>query len=271
MQAINIMERTLGRFRLSTVCQSAHCPNIGECFNCGTATFMILGEQCTRNCRFCAVPSATATSKLPVDPDEPRNLADAVRQLALTHVVVTSVTRDDLEDGGAFQFINTIKALRKTSPTATVEILVPDFQGDKRVVQRVCDAKPDVFNHNVETVPKLYPAIRPQAVYERSLKAIRIAAESGLVVKSGIMLGLGETFEELATVFKDLVGAGCSILTMGQYLSPSKDHAPVVRYLPREEFDRLSAMARHEGFNNVFSGPFVRSSYRAEEVYRHEI
>ena len=267
-EAIEKMERMLGRLKLATVCQSAHCPNIGECFNCGTATFMILGDHCTRNCRFCAVPKAT--SPLSVDSKEPHNVADAARQLGLTHVVVTSVTRDDLPDGGADQFVKTIVAIRETSPGSTIEVLVPDFKGEESIIKRVCDATPDVFNHNVETVPRLYPGIRPQAVYKRSLAVIRFAAQSGLTVKSGLMLGLGETKEELSEVFKDLADAGCSILTLGQYLAPSKEHAPVVRYVPPEEFDRLAEIARHMGFKEVFSGPFVRSSYRAEEVYRHE-
>ena len=268
MQAITGIERMLGRLRLTTVCQSANCPNLGECFNRGTATFMILGDHCTRNCRFCAVPPAT--SPLCVDPEEPRNLAEAAHQLGLTHIVVTSVTRDDLSDGGAGQFVKTIDALRKISPASTIEILVPDFKGDESIINKVCHSKPDVFNHNMETVPRLYPSIRPQAVYERSLKVIRIAAASGLIVKSGLMLGLGETTEELSDAFKDLVNAGCSILTLGQYLAPSKDHAPVVRYVPPEEFERLAEIARSTGLKDVFSGPFVRSSYRAEEVYRHE-
>jgi lipoyl synthase len=262
------IERMLKGLRLSTVCQSAHCPNLGECFNRGTATFMILGDQCTRNCRFCAVPHTKSPPA--VDLDEPLHLADATRQLGLTHVVVTSVTRDDLMDGGAGQFIRTLSALRKNRPSPSIEILVPDFKGDTALIQRVCNAKPDVFNHNLETVPRLYPAIRPQAEYERSLSVIKLAAQNGLTVKSGLMLGLGETIEEGLAVFKDLVEAGCTILTLGQYLSPSDDHAPVVRYLPPEEFDLWAEKARDIGFREVFSGPFVRSSYRAEEVYQHE-
>ena len=185
-------------------------------------------------------------------------------------MVVTSVTRDDLDDGGADQFIKTIKALRKTSPESTIEILVPDFMGNVDVIKRVCQSKPDVFNHNVETVPRLYPAIRPQAEYRRSLHVLKTAAEFGLTVKSGLMLGLGETEEELTAVFKDLSSVGCSILTMGQYLAPSPGHAPVKRYVPPEEFEKLAETARKAGFKHVFSGPFVRSSYRAEEIYRNE-
>ncbi len=262
------IEKLLADLNLSTVCRSAQCPNIGECFNRGTATFMILGNRCTRNCRFCAVEHGAVFS--PPDPDEPENVVRAAKHLRLTHMVVTSVTRDDLADGGAGQFIKTIEAFKRELPGSTIEILTPDFQGDMSVVAAVCKAGPDVYNHNVETVPRLYPSIRPQAVYQRSLDVLKTAAASGLRVKSGLMLGLGETAEELASVFKDLAACGCSILTMGQYLAPSSRHAPVVRYIPPEEFDRLGEIARLEGFKEVFSGPFVRSSYRAEEIYRHE-
>jgi len=261
---IEDMERMLGRLRLATVCQSAYCPNIGECFNRGTATFMILGDQCTRNCRFCAVEHAVPG---PIDLDEPAHVAQAVHQLNLNHVVVTSVTRDDLTNGGAVQFVKTIEAIRKRCPEATVEILVPDFQGDITALNMVCDARPDVFNHNVETVPRLYPDIRPQALYHRSLSVLEYAANKGLNAKSGLMLGLGETSTELRSVFLDLVQVGCEYLTLGQYLSPSKDHAPVVRYVPPEEFDQLAQTARKKGFKEVFAGPFVRSSYRAGELY----
>ena len=262
------IERMLEELRLLTVCQSAHCPNLGECFSRGTVTFMILGDQCTRNCRFCAV----AHTKMPpaVDPDEPLHLADAAQQLGLSHVVVTSVTRDDLADGGAGQFVKTIAALRKNTPPPTIEILVPDFKGEPDAIKRVCDARPDVFNHNMETVPRLYPAIRPQAEYGRSLSVLNLAAQNGLTVKSGLMLGLGETIEEVLSVFKDLVAVDCAILTLGQYLAPSDEHAPVVRYIPPEEFDLWAEKARDIGFREVFSGPFVRSSYHAEEVYRRE-
>ena len=262
------IERMLKELGLSTVCQSAHCPNMGECFNRGTATFMILGDQCTRNCRFCAV--AHRKSPPAVDPEEPLHLADAAQQLGLSHVVVTSVTRDDLADGGAGQFVKTIAALRKNTPPPTIEILVPDFKGDADAIKRVCDARPDVFNHNMETVPRLYPAIRPQAEYGRSLSVLKLAAQNGLTVKSGLMLGLGETIEEVLSVFKDLMAVDCAIVTLGQYLPPSDEHAPVVRYIPPEEFDQWAEKARDIGFRQVFSGPFVRSSYRAEEVYRRE-
>jgi lipoyl synthase len=267
-ESLKGIENMLGSLNLGTVCQSAQCPNIGECFNRGTATFMILGNLCTRNCRFCAVDHGAVLSR--PDPEEPENVVRAAKHLGLTHMVVTSVTRDDLEDGGAGQFIKTIEAFKKELPGSTIEILVPDFKGDLSLVAAVCKAGPDVFNHNVETVPRLYASIRPQAIYKRSLDVLETAAALGLTVKSGLMLGLGETADELSAVFKDLAETGCSILTMGQYLSPSSLHAPVVRYIPPEEFDRLGEIARLEGFKDVFSGPFVRSSYRAEEIYRHE-
>jgi len=183
-------------------------------------------------------------------------------------VVVTSVTRDDLCDGGAGQFVKTILSIRKTSPESTIEILVPDFKGNLDVLSRVCRANPDVFNHNVETVPRMYPDIRPQAVYERSLAVLEFASAAGLTTKSGLMLGLGENTDELEQVFLDLVHVGCTILTLGQYLAPSKSHAPVKRYVPPEEFDSLGELARRTGIETVFSGPFVRSSYRADEIYR---
>jgi lipoyl synthase len=258
------MENMLNRLKLATVCQGAHCPNIGECFNRGTATFMILGDHCTRNCRFCAVEH----TKVPLPPDErePDHVAEAVKLAGITHVVITSVTRDDLPDDGAHQFVRTIRAIRKNTPDSTIEILVPDFRGDEASLKAVCDARPDVFNHNVETVPRLYAEVRPQAVYKRSVAVISHAFGEGLVTKSGLMLGLGETEAELKKVFDDLLGAGCRILTMGQYLAPSENHAPVKRYVPPAVFDELADVARNMGFEQVFAGPFVRSSYRAEEL-----
>ncbi|MFO7962380.1 MAG: lipoyl synthase [Desulfobacterales bacterium] len=262
--SLSRMESMLSRLKLATVCQSAQCPNIGECFHRGTATFMILGDRCTRNCRFCAVPHTTA----PLMPDdkEPMHVAQAVKAAGLSHVVITSVTRDDLPDGGAGHFVSTVEAVRKRSPESTVELLIPDFKGEQSSVEAICRVWPDVFNHNVETVPRLYREIRPQADYARSLTVLSQAAEAGLRTKSGLMLGLGETASELENVFQDLVASGCRILTMGQYLAPSRDHAPVRRYIPPEEFDMLASVARKTGFEHVFAGPFVRSSYRAEEL-----
>jgi len=263
--ALHSVRSLLGRCRLHTVCEEARCPNLGECFSHGTATFLILGDVCTRSCRFCAVAGGVPD---PPDPDEPSRVADAVRELGLTYAVVTSVTRDDLPDGGASFFAETIRAIREISPGTGVEVLVPDFGGDMNALETVLDARPDVLNHNVETVPRLYPAVRPEADYTRSLGVLKVAAASvpDVPVKSGVMLGLGETDEELRRVLDDLLANGCRLLTLGQYISPSRDHYPVVRYLPPEEFDRWRETALEMGFKAVASGPFVRSSYRAAEM-----
>ncbi len=263
-KAIDHMENKLKGLRLHTVCQSARCPNLGECFNRGTATFMILGDSCTRNCRFCAVEKGVP---LEVDPDEPARVARAAEELGLKYVVITSVTRDDVSDGGAGQFALTIKALRKRLPKACVEVLIPDFKGDERALQTLCDAGPDVLNHNIETVPRLYAMVRPQAEYQRSLNVLKFAASQGLPTKSGLMLGLGETEEEIKATLKDLVNTGCRYLTLGQYLAPSKDHVPVARYVSPAEFDTWADVARKSGFVEVASGPLVRSSFRADEMY----
>lgn len=263
--AIEDMEKRLDRLHLATVCQSAHCPNLGECFNRGTATFMIMGERCTRNCHFCAVPHGP---KQGLDPAEPRNLAEAAAELGLRHVVVTSVTRDDLPDGGAAHFAAVIAALRGRMPETSVEVLVPDFQGSSEALETVCKAHPDVFNHNIETVPRLYKAVRPQANYRQSLEVLSFAAGWGLTAKSGIMLGLGEREDEIRQVLVDLLGAGCSYLTIGQYLAPSPKHAPVDRYVTPEEFDAWGGEARKMGFAEVASGPLVRSSYLADRMHR---
>jgi len=249
---------------LRTVCQEAHCPNIGECFARGTATFMIMGSVCTRNCTFCAVAGGVPG---PLDPDEPARVAEAVRRMGLRHVVITSVTRDDLPDGGAEQFARTIRAVHE-SATANVEVLVPDFGGRLDDVDRVLEAGPEVFNHNVETVPRLYPEVRPQADYGRSLAVLAHAARRSppAAVKSGLMLGLGETEDELAAVLTDLLDAGCRMLTLGQYLAPSEGHHPVVEFVAPERFDELKARALEMGFAAVGSGPFVRSSYQAEAL-----
>ncbi|ADK86335.1 lipoic acid synthetase [Desulfarculus baarsii DSM 2075] len=261
--AIEQMEGRLERLHLATVCQSAHCPNLGECFNRGTATFMILGRQCTRGCRFCAVDHGPTS---PPDPDEPQRLAQAAADMGLRHVVVTSVTRDDLADGGAAHFAATIAALRARLPQATVEVLTPDFLGQGAAIDAVCQARPDVYNHNVETVPRLYPAVRPQADYARSLAVLARAAAQGLAAKSGLMLGLGETDAELRAVLADLLAAGCRCLTLGQYLAPSAKHAPVMRFVPPFEFDHWAAVARRMGFDQVAAGPLVRSSYLADQM-----
>ncbi|MCS7224870.1 MAG: lipoyl synthase [Armatimonadetes bacterium] len=253
-----------------TVCQSARCPNIGECFAKGTATFMILGSRCTRRCGFCAVETGRGE---PLDPYEPAKVAAMAKRLGLRHVVVTSVARDDLDDGGAVQFARTIQMIRRLCPESTVEVLVPDFKGRKECLDIVLSAKPDVFNHNVETVPRLHPLVRPQARYERSLFVLRTAREkeSSLIVKSGLMLGLGECCDEVIAVLKDLRDVGCDVVTIGQYLRPTLRHLPVVRYVPPEEFEELKKIGLQMGFRFVFSGPFVRSSYLADEVFSETV
>jgi len=262
--------RALEQMGVHTVCQSARCPNVGECFGRGTATFMILGEVCTRNCRFCVVDHG---KPMPLDAEEPQRVAEAARWLGLRHVVVTSVTRDDLPDGGAAHFAATVAAVRERLPGATVEVLTPDFRGDRAAVQAVAAARPEVFNHNVETVPRLYPEVRPQADYQRSLRVLQWArvacraqeASPGLVTKSGLMVGLGETGEEVAAVLSDLRGAGVDAVTIGQYLQPTREHYPVAEYVRPEVFQDYQRAALAMGFSHVLSGPLVRSSYHASE------
>jgi lipoic acid synthetase len=256
--------------RLTTVCREAKCPNQFECYGKGTATFMILGERCTRNCRFCAV--GHQPEGLP-DPGEPERVAEAVVILGLRYAVVTSVTRDDLVDGGASFFAETIRTLRRRSPKTLVEVLIPDLQGDWRALKLILDAGPDVLNHNIETAAALYPVVRPQAEYRRSLELLRQAKviNPGIPTKSGIMLGFGETHSQLLRTWHDLLAAGCDILTMGQYLQPSAEHLPVKRFLPPEEFAALKQEALALGFAGVAAAPFVRSSYQAENLYRQAV
>ena len=256
----------LRELHLNTVCRSARCPNASECFGAGTATFMILGAACTRNCSFCAVGTGTPE---PVDAGEPERVAEAVRQLALAHAVITSVTRDDLDDGGAGQFARTILAI-KGRTDATIEVLVPDFSGDAAAVRTVLDAGPDVFNHNIETVQRLYRAVRPQADYDRSLALLRTARDidAGVLTKSGLMVGLSETREELRRTFRNLAAAGVDMLTIGQYLSPTPDHFPIHRYVHPEDFKNLEDDARAAGIAEVAAGPLVRSSYHAREAFQ---
>ena len=262
--------RLLSKANLHTVCQEANCPNMFECFSKNTSTFMILGDQCTRHCRFCNV---TAQPALAVDPQEPENVAETVLELGLKYVVITSVTRDDLEDGGAGHFARVIRAVREAGEenglSIRVEVLIPDFQGAQAALQTVIDARPDVINHNIETVQDLYPRVRPEAGYGRSLALIRRVKESGagIPTKSGIMVGLGETRDQLVRTMEDLHDHGCDILTIGQYLQPTRDHLEVEKYYPPEEFEELEGLARKIGFSQVASGPFVRSSYQAEELF----
>ncbi len=257
----------LSRAKLHTVCQEANCPNMFECFSKDTATFMILGSVCTRNCRFCNISQKEPIS---VDSDEPMRVAKAVQDLNLKYVVVTSVTRDDLDDGGAFQFANTIKAIKSTiSDTIKIEVLIPDFQGNFKALKIVVDANPDVLNHNIETVPSLYPTARPEADYQQSLDLFKNvkSIDSSMTVKSGIMVGLGETMEELAQTMKDLYNNCCDIITIGQYLQPTKNHLKVQKYYSPEEFKIIEDKARQIGFKKIASGPFVRSSYNASDLF----
>jgi len=260
----------LAELGLATVCSSAHCPNLPECFARGTATFLILGSSCTRSCRFCAISNDAPG---PLRKEEPEAVAEACEQLGLRHVVITSVTRDDLPDGGAAHFAKTIRAVRRRMPKTVIEVLTPDFLGREPSVDIVLDAGPDIFNHNVETVPRLYPHVRPEADYRRSLDVLAYAkrrAERGaasLYTKSGLMVGLGETPDEVRTVLGDLRRAACDIVTIGQYLAPSSAHVPVARFVEPAEFEAWEAEARALGFAAVAAGPFVRSSYLAEGVF----
>jgi lipoyl synthase len=252
--------------RLVTVCEEARCPNLGECFARGTATFMLLGDRCTRRCGYCAVATGRP---LPPDPGEPARVAEAAARLRLRYVVLTAVARDDLPDGGASQFAATVQAIRERRPEARVEVLTPDFKGDRSALRAVLSTRPDVFNHNVEMAPRLFPALRPQGDYARSLAVLRDARalRTGQVTKSGLMLGLGETDAEVRQVLSDLRACGVDIVTLGQYLRPTRDHAPVARYVPPADFDLWAAEARALGFPSVYSGVFVRSSFNAEEVF----
>jgi len=257
------MKSLLRDARLHTVCESARCPNIGECFRHGTAAFLILGDVCTRGCSFCAVRKGT-----PLSPDEgePERVALAAARLRLSHVVVTGVTRDDLPDGGAGYFARTTRALDESLPESTKEVLVPDFMGSEPALKTVIEASPDIFNHNVETVPRLYPQVRPRADWNRSISIIRLASEAGILTKSGMMLGMGETRDEVERAMGCLLDAGCRILTLGQYLAPSRNHRPVSEYLAPETFVRYGELGEKMGFYKVFSAPLVRSSYRAHEI-----
>ena len=259
----------LGDLGLNTVCRSARCPNLSECYKKGRATFLILGDRCTRGCTFCAIDKASGGEELGLSDDEPARLVEAVRKLGLLYVVITSVTRDDLDDGGAAQFARSIRMLRDYDPDIGIEVLTPDFMGNRESIDTVAREKPDVFNHNVETVPRLYPPVRPGADYERSLSFIGYIHDRypGLLLKSGIMVGLGETEDEVEAVLRDLRSAGCDAVTIGHYIRPSKANIPVYEYIAPAVFSRYEAKARELGFSCVASGPFVRSSYMAHEGY----
>ena len=260
----------LDKLKLHTVCSSAQCPNLCECFQHSTATFLILGNCCTRNCRFCAVPHGRPEG--PPDPEEPAHVAEAAAELHLKYVVVTSVTRDDLDDGGAAHFAATIRALRERIPGVGVEVLTPDFKGRRELIAMVLQAQPTVFNHNIETVERLSAEIRSVATYRRTLEVLNMAAElsAGTIpVKSGLMAGLGETDDEVAATLRDLRAAGVTIVTIGQYLPPSHEHWPLMRYVTPEQFAKWGELARQMGFKQVASAPLVRSSYHAGELFKN--
>ncbi len=256
------IKRLLRSSELHTVCEEANCPNIGECFSQRTATFLILGDVCTRGCRFCNVEKGVAQ---PLDFDEPERVAKAAKDMGLKHIVVTSVTRDDIPDGGASVYAMTISAIRKYSPESTIEVLIPDFKGSDEALNTVIGESPDVINHNIETVPRLYKTVRPGAVYERSLRLLKTVRESTLTItaKAGLMAGLGEQFQEIVEVMKDIRDSGCDILTIGQYLSPTRNHLPVHRYYHPDKFKELKSIGMELGFLYIESGPLVRSSYHA--------
>jgi lipoic acid synthetase len=264
-QLMTSMDRLLGELGLHTICQSAHCPNIGGCFSRKTATFLILGDVCTRNCTFCAVKKGVP---VPIDKSEPQRLLEAAERLNLRYVVVTSVTRDDLADGGAAHFADVINLLHR-SRNITVEVLIPDFLGSTEALDLVVSARPEVLNHNVETVPRLYHQVRPGAVYNRSIGLLEAVKriDRGIVTKSGLMLGLGETKEEVIRVMSDLREAGVDLLTIGQYLQPSPRHHPIITFVPPEEFAGYERLGQEMGFAGVASAPLVRSSFKAAELY----
>ena len=250
---------------LNTVCEAARCPNKSECYAKNTATFLIMGNNCTRNCRFCNISCARPE---PLNELEPKKVADAVQKLGLSYVVITSVTRDDLSDGGAQHFANVIKEVRLLSPNAKIEVLTPDFQGRKESIDTVISASPDVFNHNIETVPSLYKKARPQANYQRSLDFLDyIKQNSNILTKTGLMVGLGETKEELIQTFEDLAKIKCDIVTIGQYIAPTKEHLEVSKYYEPHEYDELAKIAQKIGIKHTFFSPLTRSSYKAYEVF----
>ncbi len=266
IQEIEKIRSILEGATLHTVCEEARCPNLGECFSKGTATLLILGKICTRNCGFCAVEHGAPPT---LDQKEPENAARAVREMGLRYVVITSVTRDDLSDGGASHYARVIRAIRAVDPKIRIEVLIPDFQDNLRALITVLEEGPDVLNHNVETVPRLYPLVRPQADYDRSLRLLKRAKEHfpAVLTKSGWMLGLGEERSEILDLMKDLRGAGVDFVTIGQYLQPRQDRLSVARYVPPEEFEELRKAGEVIGFRSVASGPFVRSSYHASRMF----
>jgi len=261
------IKQTMDRLNLHTICEEARCPNRWECWNARTATFLILGDICTRRCHYCSV----ATGRPPaIDQEEPRRVAEAVQVLGLRHAVITSVNRDELEDGGAAIFAETIRQTRQLSPGCTIEVLIPDFEGNETALAMVCAEMPEILNHNIETVRRLFPAIRPQGKYQRSIELLDMAKQLGMHTKSGLILGMGETMDEAREVMRDLCSVGCDIMTIGQYLQPTRQHLPVARFYNPSEFAMLKEEGRALGFTHVESGPLVRSSYHAEQQVASE-
>ncbi len=256
------LKTLIDKHKLHTVCEEARCPNMGECWNHGTATFMILGDICTRSCGFCAIKTGKPTE---LDADEPRRVADAVKIMGVRHAVITSVNRDELFDGGSQIFAETIRQIRIVNPGTKIEVLIPDFRGDEFALNIVLDAFPDILNHNTETVPRLYSVVRPQAKYERTLELLERSKKRGFVTKTGLMVGIGERQEEVIEVMKDLANIHCDVLTIGQYLQPTKEHLPVDRFVHPDEFLHYKEVGKQLGFKHIESGPLVRSSYHAEQ------
>lgn len=256
------IKHTMERLTLHTICEEARCPNVWECWNARTATFLILGDICTRRCHYCSV---TTGRPLPLDRKEPLRVAEAVQALGLRHAVITSVNRDELDDGGASMFAETIRQIRRLIATCTIEVLIPDFEGNEAALAIVVAEKPDILNHNIETVRQLFPAIRPQGKYQRSIELLHKAKQMGMTTKSGLILGMGETLDEAREVMRDLRSIECDIMTIGQYLQPTKDHLPVARFYDPSEFAMLKEEGKALGFTHVESGPLVRSSYHADQ------
>ncbi len=256
------LSRITQDLKLHTICEEARCPNKWECWNARTATFLILGDICTRRCHYCSVSTGRP---LPVDQDEPRRIGEAVQALGLRHAVITSVNRDELADGGASVFVETIREIRRRIPSCTVEVLIPDFEGNEAALATVCAEQPEILNHNIETVARLFPSLRPQGKYQRSIELLGRAKQSGMTTKSGLIVGMGESLDEAREVMRDLRAVGCDIITIGQYLQPTKEHLPVARFYHPDEFAQLKAEGFAMGFSHVESGPLVRSSYHAEQ------
>lgn len=260
------IKQTMDRLQLHTICEEARCPNRWECWNARTATFLILGDICTRRCHYCSVETGRPPA---IDQSEPRRVAEAVLALGLRHAVITSVNRDELPDGGAAVFADTIRRTRALSPGCTIEVLIPDFEGNESALATVCAEQPEILNHNIETVQRLFPSLRPQGKYHRSIELLGRAKQQGMTTKSGLILGMGETLDEAREVMRDLRAVNCDIMTIGQYLQPTRDHLPVARYYDPGEFARLKEEGMTMGFTHVESGPLVRSSYHAEQQTIH--